>query len=396
MRGLVLTAEWKPKDGYHTTDIEERTRRARHGNQVWFNPRITLADRPDPVLAGEHDVLIDNRVCGICGSDVHMFIPDEHGYLNHPAQARAPIAIGHEYSGVVVAVGSAVTRVQPGDLVAVEAQVPCGRCRPCLRGIPSSCDRVEDRGFTLDGGTATRSVADERSCWPLTAIAERYGEAFALDVGALTEPGAVVYNGMIVRAGGIRPGDTVAVFGCGPIGLAAVGLAAAMGASKIFAVEPEQVKRGIATVLGATATLDPTIDDAAEWLMDHTNGDGVDMVVDASGAGARVMPAIFASIAVGAKIVVLGVNKGPFPMDTNPLMFRSASMHGAVAHLGGGYPAIIELHAAGRLDLTKLITARYALEDGVAALEQAATGHDAKILIHPQGLPPEDLQHARL
>ncbi len=111
------------------------------------------------------------------------------------------------------------------------------------------------------------------------------------------------------------------------------------------------------------------------------------MVVDASGAGPRVMPAIFDSIAIGAKIVCLGVNPGPFQMDTNPLMFRSASMFGAVAHLGGGYPAIIALHAAGRLDLTKMITGRFALEDGVRAMERAATGKDAKLLIHPQGLP---------
>jgi len=387
MKGLVLTAEWKPRDGYAVTASEERTRRARHGNQVWFNPRITLSDRPDPIMTDDHSVLIRNRVCGICGSDVHMFLPDDLGYLNHPAQSRAPIAIGHEYSGEVISVGSAVTRVRPGDLVAVEGQVNCGQCRPCQRGIPSSCDYVEDRGFTLDGGTATTSVADERNCWSLNEVAERYGTSFALDVGALTEPGAVVYNGMITRAGGFLPGDTVAVFGCGPIGLAAVGLAHAIGAGRVLALEPETAKRDIASTMGATATFDPTGGDAAAWLLDQTEGVGVDMVVDASGAGDRVMPAVLESIAVGAKIVVLGVNRGPFPLDTNPLMFRSASIHGAVAHLGGGYPAVIALHAAGKLDLTPMITGRFALEDGVAALERAATGHDAKILIHPQGLP---------
>ncbi|WP_166459318.1 scyllo-inosose 3-dehydrogenase [Amycolatopsis pithecellobii] len=387
MKGLVLTADWKPKAGYEVTAAEERSRRARRGNMVWHNPTMAVAERPDPVPSSEYDVLIRDRVCGICGSDVHMFVPDEHGYLNHPAQSRMPIAIGHEYSGEVIEVGKAVTRVRPGDLVAVEGQVNCGRCRPCLRGIPSSCDFIEDRGFTLDGGTATLSVAHERNCWPLTAVAERYGEDYAYDVGALTEPAAVVYNGMISRAGGFLPGDTVAVFGCGPVGLAAVGLAGALGAGRILALEPAAPKRDIAAALGATATFDPTTGDAAAWLLAETQGVGVDMVVDASGAGSRVMPAIFDSIAVGAKIVCLGVNKEPFPMDTVPLMFRSASMYGAVAHLGGGYPAVVALHAAGKLDLTKMITGRFSLDEGIAAIERAATGQDAKLLIHPQGLP---------
>jgi threonine dehydrogenase-like Zn-dependent dehydrogenase len=386
MRGLVLTADWKPKAGYVVTREEERARRARDGSKVWHNPKLAVADRPDAAIAGAHDVLIRNRVCGICGSDVHMVVPGEDGYFGLPDKAHLPIAIGHEYAGEVVEVGRAVTRVKPGDPVAVEGQVNCGSCRPCLRGIPSCCEFVEDHGFTLDGGTATLSVAHERNCWPLTAVAERFGEARAYDVGALTEPAACVYNGMIGRAGGFRPGDSVAVFGCGPIGLAAVGLAAALGAGRVLAIEPAAPKRDIARALGATAAFDPTRGDAIQWLLEQTGGVGVDMVVEASGAGPRVWPVILGSIAVGAKIVLLGVNEQPIQLDTLPLMFRSASVYGAIAHLGGGYPAIIALHAAGRLDLTKMITGRFSLDDGVAAVQQAAKGQDAKLLIYPQGL----------
>ena len=383
MKGLVLTADWKPKAGYEVTAAETRARRARDGSKVWHNPVLTVGERPDPVLTGPHDVLIRNRACGICGSDVHMVVPDYDGYFGLPDKARLPIAIGHEYAGEVAAVGAAVTRVAPGDPVAVEGQVNCGGCRPCLRGIPSCCEFVEDHGFTLDGGTGEMSVAHERNCWPLAAVAERFGEAHAYDVGALTEPAACVYNGMISRAGGFRPGDTVAVFGCGPIGLAGIGLAAALGAGHVLAIEPAAGKREIALALGATAAFDPTSGDTAAWLLEETRGVGVDMVLDASGAGPRVMPIILDSIAVGAKIVLLGVNHEPIQLDTLPLMFRSASLYGAIAHLGGGYPAIIALHAAGRLDLTKMITGRFSLDDGVAAVARAATGQDAKLLIHP-------------
>src|SRR4051795_3233237 len=290
MKGLVLSADWKPKAGYAVTAGMEAARLGQ-GNLVWHNPSMAVGERPDPAISHEHEVLIRNRACGVCGSDIHMFKPDADGYLDLPAKARTPIAIGHEYAGEVVEVSAAVTRVKPGDLVAVEAQVACGRCRSCLRGLASNCEFIIDRGYALDGGMATLSVAHERNCWSLTAVAERRGEDAAYDVGSLVEPASVVYNGMVNRAGGFRPGDTVAVFGCGPIGLAAVGLAGALGAGRVLAVEPAAAKRDIATALGASATFDPTAGEAGSWLLEQTGGIGVDMAVEASGAGARVMPA---------------------------------------------------------------------------------------------------------
>jgi threonine dehydrogenase-like Zn-dependent dehydrogenase len=382
MKALVLSADWKPKPGFAVTPAQEAAQLAQ-GNMVWHNPRMAVGSRPDPVISHDHEVLIRNRACGVCGSDIHMFKPDGDGYLDLPAKARAPIAIGHEYGGEVVEVGAAVTRVKPGDLVAVEAQVSCGRCRSCLRGLASNCEFIIDRGYALDGGMATLSVAHERNCWPLTAIAERHGEAAAYDVGALVEPASVVYNGIVNRAGGFRPGDTVAVFGCGPIGLAAVGLAAALGAGRVLAVEPTAPKRQIAERLGASASFDPLSGDAAGWLVEQTGGVGIDMAVDASGMGRIVLPTVLSSLAIGGKIVSIGANMQPVPLDTLALMFRSASMHFTLGHLGGGFPAIIALHAAGRLDLTPTITARFALEDAVAAMERAAKGWDAKVVIYP-------------
>jgi threonine dehydrogenase-like Zn-dependent dehydrogenase len=392
MKGLVISAEWKPKDGYQVTLEEEHSGMVRRGNMVLHNPTLAVADRPDPVLASDHDVIVRDVACGICGADIHLTKPDADGYLNMPAPFRVPIAIGHEYAGEVVEVGSAVTRVKPGDMVAVEAQVNCGKCRACLRGFTANCEFLLDRGFTLDGGTAELSVAHERNCWPLTAVAERYGERHAYDVGALVEPASVVYNNMINRAGGFRPGDTVAVFGCGPIGLAAVGLACALGAGQVLAVDLAASKREIASILGASDTFDPVAGDAAQWLLERTKGVGVDMIVDATGAGRIVMPIAVAAIAVGGKIASIGGNFEPVEVDTLSLMFRSASVFYSLGHLGGGFPAVIALHAAGRLDLTKMITGRFGLDDGVAAMDRAHKGLDAKLLIHPQGLAGDGSQ----
>jgi len=384
MRGLVVEADWEPRDGYELTASEAAADRAPLGNMVWRNPTIRVAERPDPQPSSPHDVLISNRACGICGTDVHMFRPGEGGYLGLPIRTRLPLAIGHEFAGEVIEVGDSVTRVKPGDPVAVEAMINCGTCRACIRGLPSNCERMEDHGFSLDGGTATFSVAHERHCWPLTQLVERYGDDAAYDVGALTEPAAVVYNGMVSRAGGFRPGDSVAVFGCGPIGLAAAGLASALGADRVLAVDPSAAKREIASALGATASLDPSADDAGDWLLQQTGGVGVDMMIDATGAGSTVAPLIEAALAVGGKIVFLGANTEPIRLDTNSLLIRSASAYSSLGHLGGSFPAIIALHAAGRLDLTKMITGRFALAHGVAAMERAAQGRDAKLLIYPQ------------
>lgn len=386
MKGLVVSAEWKPKDGYQLTPEEERSGLVRRADKVLYNPKLAVADRPDPTVASNHDVIVRDVACGICGSDIHLVKPGADGYLNMPAAFRVPVAIGHEYAGEVVEVGSAVTRVRPGDLVAVEAQVNCGKCRACLRGLTANCEFLLDRGFTLDGGTATLSVAHERHCWPLTDVAERFGERHAYDVGALVEPASVVYNNMINRAGGFRPGDTVAVFGCGPIGLAAVGLARALGAGQVLAVDPAARKREIASALGASETLDPRAGDTAQWLLEQTKGVGVDMAVDATGAGRSVMPVAVAAIAVGGKIASLGANMEPVEVDTLALAFRSVSVFYSLGHLGGGFPAVIALHAAGQLDLTKMITGRFDLDDGVEAMARAQKGEDAKLLIHPQGL----------
>jgi len=386
MRGLVVSADWKPRHGFQTTAEEERTGLVKLANMVWHNPTLSVSERPDPVLSGAHDVLVRNVACGVCGSDRHIAVPDEDGYLDMPAPMRVPIAIGHEYGGEVVEVGDSVRRVKPGNLVAVEAQVSCGICRTCLRGLPMACEALLDRGYTLDGGMATLSVAHERNCWPLTAVADRFGERHAIEVGALTEPAAVVYNGIVNRAGGFRPGDTIAVFGCGPIGLAAVGLARALGAGRILALELSASKRDIAVALGATETYDPSEGDAAKWLLESTAGIGVDMAIDATGIGRIVLPTIVSSIARGGKIVSLGANLEPVELETLTLMFRAASIHFTLGHLGGGFPATIAMHAVGQLDLTKMITARYALDDGVAAMERAVKGHDAKVVIYPNGL----------
>lgn len=388
MKGLVLDAEWAPRVGYPTTEEQALTRRAAEGSQVWRNPRWEVADRPDPHLSGPDDVLVRTRGCGLCGSDVHMFETDDSGYVLLAYRMRLPIAVGHEFSGEVVEVGSAVTSLRVGDAVAVEGQRYCNNCRACRQGQFNQCEHGEDLGFTLDGGTAEYVVAPTRHCYSLNELRETRGEQDTYELGALVEPTSIAYHGMVIRAGGFRPGAHVAVFGCGPVGLAAIGLSRAAGAAKIIAIDTQAERRELAVSVGADAALDPVGISAAggtagREIHEITRGAGVGMAVEATGVASAVMADIEEALALSGKIVLIGVESGHVPVRAINLQMKGAKAYGAIGHLCGGFEAAINLFTAGRMDLSPIVTSRFGLRDGVAAIERATERRDAKIVIDP-------------
>lgn len=383
MRALTVQADWEPRPEYGVSDWERTERRAVVGSQVWRNPVWEVADHPVPQLSEAHEVLVQVRACGVCGADVHMRETDDDGYLLLAYRTRMPVVIGHEFCGEVVEVGPAVTAVKVGDAVAVEGMSYCGRCRACKQGLVNCCPFGEDLGFTLDGGAAEYAVAHERQCCSLEPLRDRYPHERLFEVGALIEPTSVVYHGMFVRSEGIRAGSAVAVFGCGPIGLAAIALARAGGASVVVAVDVQAERRALAEACGATLALDPAIDDITARVLDATHGRGAETIVEASGAGRRVFPHIDRCLDFGAQVIVLGVDPRPAPIDLIAYQAKAARIYGSLGHLGGGFDAAIDLHARGLIDMSSIVTARFPLEDGVAAIERTGQRVDAKVLIKP-------------
>ncbi len=388
MKALVLDADWEPRPGYLPSEHERSERRAREGSAIWRNPRLSVGERPTPDLSGPQDVLVAPRACGVCGSDVHMVQTDDEGWMLLPYHVKLPIAIGHEFAGEVVAVGGAVESVRIGDAVAVEAMHYCGSCRACQRGMFNHCVAGQDDGFDRDGGAAELVRTTAAHCWSLNEIRERFGDQRAYEIGALMEPTSVAYNGMFVRAGGFRPGEPVVVFGCGPIGLAAVALARAAGASRILALDPSPQRLELAIRVGADAACDARDlaaagADAATELRALTGGPLAAMAVEASGAGTAVMPQLSRCLDYGAKVVLLGVESGTVPMRTFDYQMTAAQIFGSMGHLCGGFGSSIALHAAGRMDLSPIVTRRFELERGVEAIERTAQRDDAKVLILP-------------
>ena len=384
MKGLVLDAVWEPRSDYVVSDWEKKTGKAITGNSIWRHPKLKVRDWADPT-PGPQDVLLEIRACGVCGSDMHFYETDEDDYILYPGLTKFPTILGHEFSGQVVEMGRDVTTLQVGDMVTVEEMIWCGRCIPCRNGYPNHCTNLEEIGFTIPGAFANYIAVDEKFCWKINAIAERFGsEEKGYEMGALTEPTCVAYNAMFERAGGFRPGHYVSVFGAGPIGLAAIGLAKAAGAGTIVAFEISPQRLELAKKVGADYAYDPRDVSPGEVLMDLSKGEGFNFHVEAAGAPELCVPEMEKALAINAKIVQIGRAAQRVPMYLEAFQVRRAQAFGAQGHSGHEtFPNVIRLVAAGRLDLSPIITARYSLDETLDAIAKSTERTDGKILVKP-------------
>ena len=387
MKGLVVQAEWDPRPDYKVTEWERSTHKAITGSSVWRRPQAVLETVPDPA-PGPADVLLRPRACGICGSDVHFYETDRDGYMVYPGLTRFPVVIGHEFSGEVLEVGKAVRELKRGDMVTCEEMIWCGECTPCRNGYPNQCVRLEEIGFTINGAQADLITVNAKYCWKINALAERYGSADrGYEAGALCEPTSVAYNAMFTRAEGFKPGGHVTVFGTGPIGFAAIALARAAGAAKIIAFEVSPTRTELAKKVGADVVLNPVElqrqgSAPRHAIMELTEGEGAAMHVEAAGAPTRTIPEMEAALAVGGKIVMIGRAAERTPIYLEAFQTHAAQIFGAQGHSGyGNFPNVIKLMAAGRIDLTPIITSRFPLAQGVEAIKKATKREDGKIMI---------------
>ena len=388
MRGLRLEADWDPRPAATATldpsDVAARV--ARRGNQVWRNPRISVADLPEPTPRAD-EVVIRVRACGICGSDLHFVETDADGYMLYPGLVRTPVVTGHEFAGVVDAVGSDVRDFSPGDLVCAEEIAWCGECLACRAGRPNNCTRIEELGFSFDGAHAEWVVTRARYCWSLQPLAEAgIAPERIAQLGALVEPTGVAYIALFVSAGGFMPGASVGVVGAGPIGLAAIALARAAGAGRIIAFEISEGRRALASAMGADAVFDPRelgpagVRDAAR---EASRGRGLDVWFEASGA-AGVTELMAASLAPAGKLVLVG--RGPHTIDLDPelLIVPGAAIHGSIGHSGAGaFGRVIDLMAAGRLDMSRLVSRTVDLDGAAELLDGTPRREAGKILVVP-------------
>lgn len=339
---------------------------------------------------GPKDLLIKVKACGICGSDVHMFEKGSEGYMLYPGLTKLPVVIGHEFSGEVTQVGKSVADFKVGDMVTAEEMWWCGKCDPCRTGYPNQCKNLEEVGFTVNGGFAEYIAVHLKYCWKINDLMSVYGsEEKAYEAGSLTEPTAVSYNALFIRAGGFKPGANVVVYGAGPIGLASVALAKAAGAEKVICFDISDPRLQVAKLVGADYTfnsweLSKKGVHAFEKVLELTDGMGADMHVEAAGAPDKTLPDMEKSLAIGGKIAVIGRADVRAAIYLESFQVRASQIFGSQGHSGSGiFPSVIRLFASGKMDMTKIITRRYALSEFMDAISQASKRVDSKITVRP-------------
>ena len=334
---------------------------------------VTTIVVPDP---GPGEAVVAVKTCGVCHTDLH--------YREGGITQDYPFLLGHEAAGIVESVGAGVTELAPGDFVVLNWRAVCGQCRACRRGRLWYCfatDNAEQK-MTLEDGTPLSPALGVGAFADKTVVAA--GQCTRVDPRA--DPAAVGLLGCGVMAGlggamntgNVRPGDSVAVIGCGGVGIAAVMGARLVGATTIIAVDLDPRKLELALRLGATHTVDASKGDVVAGVQALTDGFGTDVVIDAVGLPETWKQAFYARDLAGT-LVLVGVPTPEMRLDM-PLL-DLFSRGGSLKSSWYGdclpsrdFPMLVELYLQGRLDLAAFVSERIGLGDVEAAFEKMQRG----------------------
>ena len=330
---------------------------------VWTaNNQVDVRELAMPEVPGGW-ALVKVAYNGICGTDLAIL----HG--KHP-RARTPLVMGHEISGWVQRAGA--TGPSAGTLVVVEPLISCGQCRPCKNGLAHVCRHLGLYGIDAPGAMAQYVALPPQV---LHAVPDGVDPRTA----TLAEPLAVAVHA--VERSGMHPGDTVAVYGAGPIGILVALVARHEGAAAVVITEPSPWRRQVAADLGFTVVAAGST--MAATLSALTDGEGADTTFDCS-AHPSVAADVAATTRVRGRIVVVGVYKAPTAIDLQAVCFREQTLIGVRVYTSSNVTRAIELIASGALRLDQFPTKAFDLRKVAAAFEAAASGQEClKVLLTP-------------
>lgn len=304
---------------------------------------IRIEDVDEPVV-GPGEVALRVLYNGLCGSDVHEYFDGPIGAsaTPHPLTgARLPSILGHEFSGEVLAVGAGVADLATGTRVAVMPIETCGRCASCRAGRSHLCPLIAIHGFTRHGGGLSDVTVVRRD------MVHVLPDGVSARHGALVEPMAVAHRA--AARVGAGPGELVAVYGAGPIGLGALLALRARGVETLVS-DPSATRRDAARLLGATHVVDPAATDPVAALRDLTGGAGAAGSVEAAGVAATVTAAMDGT-RPGGSAVVVAVHARPIPVSRNALVRREVDLRGSMIYDRDDFAAVIEGMRAGSYPL---------------------------------------------
>jgi 6-hydroxycyclohex-1-ene-1-carbonyl-CoA dehydrogenase len=316
---------------------------------------------------GDCDVLVRVEACGVCHTDLHYI---DHGV---PTFKKPPLILGHETSGVVERKGDKVEDLSEGDKVLLPAVLTCGGCSMCRSGRENICEKMVMYGNHIDGAYAEYVKAPAKDVFRLPKeIPIKEGCIIA---DAVTTPYHAVYN----RAG-VRPGDTVAVFGCGGVGINTVQMCRSAGAS-VIAVDISEKKLEWAREFGAIEVVNPKSEDPAKRIKKLSLG-GVDISFEVIGNPDAIRQA-FDSLRPGGRLCVVGYSAKDASISAAKLMFREMDIVGSLGCRPVDYPRVIEMAKQGKIELKRQVTHRFELQQINEALQLLRSGEALRIIVIP-------------
>ena len=334
--------------------------------------RVEEVAEPSP---GPGQVKIRNAFSGICGTDVHLYYdPGAIGLdltTPHPLTgACLPVPFGHEFSGIVVEVGSGVANLRPDDKVAINPVIRCGICRACRRGM-TSCINIAGLGFAADtGGLQEYSVIDAKSAHFLP-------EGVTLEMGALVEPMAVAWHA--VKKARPVPGETALILGAGPIGIGSFFALRAHGIRDVIVSDPSPTRRENIVRLGCGQAIDPLTTDLSQAVTKFSNQRGADIVVDAAGVAPALTTAVD-SLAEAGRAIVAALHSGPASINPTPVMLGEKEVIGSLGYTSADIDEVIKAMSEGLYSLDGWVVRR-PLEQIESAIEDLHRGTHMKVLL---------------
>lgn len=327
-----------------------------------------LKEVPRPeVRVGE--LLVRVRMAAICGTDVHIY-----NWTPYARRVNVPLPLifGHEFSGEVVEVGESVSNLKAGDIVAGETHIPCGECYQCLTGAQHRCQDMKILGVHVNGAFAEYVIIPAICAWKLPADT-------SFEIGAVYEPLGVAVHALYVDK---VAAQSVAVFGCGPIGSFAIGLARLSGATQVIGVDIVDERLDIARKMGATTTLNAQKDSVSERILTLTEGRGIDVFIELSGSPQAVNEG-FSVLRKGGRVTLAGLPSSTVELDlVNNIIYKEAKIYGITGReMFHTWYKTASLLQSGKFDPSPVITDKFPLSEFSQAINLAESTRRGKILI---------------
>ena len=334
-------------------------------------PGAEIREVPVPTC-GSGQLLLRILRAGVCGTDLHIYSWDRWSQ----GRLKPPVTLGHEFVGEIVELGAGVTEFRLGERVSCESHIVCGHCIACRTGNGHVCENTRILGVDVNGGFAEYVAVPSSNAW-------RAPDNVSLDVQGIMEP---LGNAVHTAFSGDLSGCRIAVTGCGPIGLFAIGVARAAGACQVIASDVAPYRLELARNMNADAVIDVSKESFTERVAQLTGARGLDGVLEMSG-NPQAMRDGLASLRNGGRLSLLGLPTEPFDLDWNRLLiFKGITLHGIIGRrMYQTWYQMDNLLRSGRLDVRPAITHVMPMERFDEAIALLRSGNAGKVVLIPWG-----------